>query len=530
MGSYQVPSKPLGQFNISNDKIYTRTLNSIGGDTDTNFGQLAACDTVPSADVAVFGGIKIGYSGNDSDKKYAVNCNDDGQAYVHVPWINTLYTAAYPDSCLCTSVISEKSEVKDSNGNLITCDGGLIAFGISSVPVKLISGATDLISTTYNTVSVGIAGPLNTAISTLKAEVEEWQNVHAESNNADFAAVDISIARISNIVSNDYYLKTSTSSDQQLKAALAGLSDFIFKALSNDEEIPDKYHNPSYLKSEIDSISASISSAVSDGYYAKVDTYSKDETYSRSETSSKTELDAAFSKKQDNLIVNASLDKQNKYTDKDIATVEAIQAYVTEALKTNSATYCGYYTSWNEVPSNANGYSAYTTLPDANDYIYVFLDDNELKHNGQYLAAGTWRFIMNSTSWMQNLGRDNWIPAYRISEAMFTESQLAALNSGITNALVAKYKADLEFLRTLSADFYKLKGTKFNGQLGSLASADYIPDNITGNGGAGQIAVFKDSSTVSSMGFSPSKELWTFEFIDGTTATKKWILTEPYKK
>ena len=40
-------------------------------------------------------------------------------------------------------------------------------------------------------------------------------------------------------------------------------------------------------------------------------------------------------------------------------------------------------------------------------------------------------------------------------------------------------------MSALSNDFYTLRGPKFRGVLGNLASVDYIPDNLTGTGTAG---------------------------------------------
>ena len=48
--------------------------------------------TLPQATSSALGGIKIGY--NASGKNYAVVLNNDGQAYVNVPWTDTTYTIA----------------------------------------------------------------------------------------------------------------------------------------------------------------------------------------------------------------------------------------------------------------------------------------------------------------------------------------------------------------------------------------------------------------------------------------------------
>lgn len=59
---YQVPSKNIGEFRISEDRIYEPKLDidsSTGEIVDVNFGALASCDTVPLATNAAAGGVKI---------------------------------------------------------------------------------------------------------------------------------------------------------------------------------------------------------------------------------------------------------------------------------------------------------------------------------------------------------------------------------------------------------------------------------------------------------------------------------------
>ena len=46
--------------------------------------------SLPVATTSTLGGIKIGYS--SSEKNYAIKTDDNGNAYVNVPWSDTTYT------------------------------------------------------------------------------------------------------------------------------------------------------------------------------------------------------------------------------------------------------------------------------------------------------------------------------------------------------------------------------------------------------------------------------------------------------
>lgn len=91
------------------------------------------------------------------------------------------------------------------------------------------------------------------------------------------------------------------------------------------------------------------------------------------------------------------------------------------------------------MPSAGNSSQYLDPTPDKNDYVYVYLDSAASNELGLgTAAAGTWRFTLAADSWDSSLGRNNWKPQYKIADTLFTAAQQAALDSGVTSALVAK--------------------------------------------------------------------------------------------
>lgn len=90
--------------------------------------------------------------------------------------------------------------------------------------------------------------------------------------------------------------------------------------------------------------------------------------------------------------------------------------------------------------------------PDKNDYVYVYLDAaaaTSLSVLSQ--GTGTWRCAIAGDKWANASGRSNWKPQYRISDALFTAAQQAAIDSGITSDLVAEIASLRETVAKLSA-------------------------------------------------------------------------------
>lgn len=100
--------------------------------------------------------------------------------------------------------------------------------------------------------------------------------------------------------------------------------------------------------------------------------------------------------------------------------------------------YRGSFNNWSEVPSQPSAYMVDeygNRTPLKNDYMIVLSADDFREHDR---LLGTWRFTYNGT-W-DSLGISGWVPQYRVNEGPFSDSQMSAIDSGITQAKVAKYE------------------------------------------------------------------------------------------
>lgn len=538
---YQVPNKSLGEFNITNDRIYTQTLcsDAESGVFDTNFGELAKLSSIPVATEDRIGGIKL-YTDDDNiaagqmagNKQYAVQVDDDfSYAYVYVPWINTLYQADPDDK---VSVIYETGELSaidgtclsvtklsgtDEEDNVVT-SGGVQGIGLNKVPAEKLVNIGDMVRITdrhsrFNNVSDDISIPLQKNIDDLKEYVNDYFNSHIIDNNNDFDFLSNEINSLSSTVDDEIYLKTETSSYSELFDAFLNLSNDFVKYLNNTL-IQNEKTNPAYLKTETSSDSQlkekfdSLSDTVKYNYYIK------DLVYQKSETSSKIELDEMFDTKQDNLSVSNKI-HSSLSTDKNIPTIKATIDYVNSSINKATATFQGQFDSWSKVPTDARLYLNPT--PNKNDYIYVCLNANEAKYLNLTNGEGTWKFIMAYDNWNAAKGKNNWEPEYKISDTLFTDAQTAALNSGITLALKNQYSNNGDLLNKLKKDYDDLKS-----RLRALAFTEYIEDNITGEGSKNQIAVFTDTNKIQGMSFNPTKETWIFETYQGKQVKKNILV------
>lgn len=546
MAYYQVPNKSLGEFNITNDKVYTQTLNS--DLEDTNFGELAKLSAVPVATDSTIGGIRLyptnGGSGtiDSAGKKYAVQLNgtsDNPYAYTYVPWINTLYKADERAQYLCMEWDQEPVYHEG-----LSTDGGLMRIGLSVVPVKLLSGTGDMVdgdlqtahfydftrvneqgeTTTVDGISTMISKPLQTNIDNAITEAEDNLSRHNSENRDEFTSVHLSIHNLSDDIHDHYYLCTETSNLVELSNAFSELST-NFELYLRNKLYSGIRTNPAYLSDEVNDISAKLSNEIVRNYYQKADVYTKDETYPRTRLSTNTQLKNKFDTKQDNLNVNEQINTTLTYNKKDVATVSAIIDFVNSSINKSTATFQGHFPSWEKVPDVGTSQEYVSPPPDKNDYIYVDLSDDNILH----LSSGTWKFIMSSNKydehgqmiWDDDKGRNNWKAEYRITDTLFTDAQTKALNSGIRSDLVKSYSDATLRLDTLRAEFDSLSA-----RLRALAFEDSIADNITGSGTAGQVAVFNDKNKLTGMNFSPKKEKWIFELQNEGKYVEKYILAQ----
>lgn len=130
----------------------------------------------------------------------------------------------------------------------------------------------------------------------------------------------------------------------------------------------------------------------------------------------------------------------------------ADKAFVNSSVQTATANFRGSWADWDSVPEAASQYPAdYTgsTTPTVNDYM-VIQDASDYPYES---LEGTWRFKYTG-SW-GNDGKEGWQPEYQVNETPMTAAQLAALNSGITDTLVAQISTnagDIADLKTGKMD------------------------------------------------------------------------------
>lgn len=123
--------------------------------------------------------------------------------------------------------------------------------------------------------------------------------------------------------------------------------------------------------------------------------------------------------------------------------------FVNSTVQTGTANFRGNWATWADVPTNANDYPldyAQSRTPTVNDYIVV---QDASGYTGETLT-GTWRFKYSGV-WATN-GKNGWHPEYQVNETPLTAAQLAALNSGITAALVTQIGTNQTAIATLQAN------------------------------------------------------------------------------
>lgn len=105
-------------------------------------------------------------------------------------------------------------------------------------------------------------------------------------------------------------------------------------------------------------------------------------------------------------------------------------AFLDERLQTADANFRGSWRNFEDLPTNPDEYPADyagSRTPTNNDYC-VILDASDF--GDPLLYNGTWKFKYTG-SWAA-MGRSGWMPEYQINEKPLTQSQLDALNSGVT--------------------------------------------------------------------------------------------------
>lgn len=126
----------------------------------------------------------------------------------------------------------------------------------------------------------------------------------------------------------------------------------------------------------------------------------------------------------------------------------ADKAFVNSTVQTDTANFRGSWSDWASVPTDPTLYPADfagVTTPTVNDYMVI---QDASDYVGTTTLDGTWRFKYTG-NWDTD-GKSGWEPEYQVNETPFTAVQLAAVNSGITAAAVAKLTglADIQTVGT----------------------------------------------------------------------------------
>lgn len=160
----------------------------------------------------------------------------------------------------------------------------------------------------------------------------------------------------------------------------------------------------------------------------------------------------------------------------------ADKAFVNSTVQTGTANFRGNWANWAAVPTDPTEYPADytgTTTPSTNDYMVVqdasgYVDPTEV-------LAGTWRFKYTGV-WSTD-GRNGWQPEYQVNETPLTAAQLAALNSGATEALIEQITINEDAISALDADKQDLltAGDNITISADNEISAD-VPELLTTTG------------------------------------------------
>lgn len=150
----------------------------------------------------------------------------------------------------------------------------------------------------------------------------------------------------------------------------------------------------------------------------------------------------------------------------------ADKAFVNSTTQTATANFRGNWATWADIPTNAEEYPldyAQSRTPTVNDYLVV---QDASGYTGETLE-GTWRFKY-SGEWSVN-GKNGWHPEYQVNETPLTAAQLAALNSGATEAKINQITTNQNAIGTLAS----LTTTEKNNLVGAINELDSTKqDNI----------------------------------------------------
>lgn len=127
----------------------------------------------------------------------------------------------------------------------------------------------------------------------------------------------------------------------------------------------------------------------------------------------------------------------------------ADKAYVEDSIRVADASFRGSYATVSAIPTVYTDYPADSSgnkKPDDNDYIYV----RDASGYQAETLTGCWKFKYTG-DWDTD-GIAGWLPEYAISDSVFTQAQVNALNSGADTTKIAKIATNESNISDLQSD------------------------------------------------------------------------------
>ena len=156
--------------------------------------------------------------------------------------------------------------------------------------------------------------------------------------------------------------------------------------------------------------------------------------------------------------------------------------FVNSSIQTNTGSFDGVWATYASIPSTAQGFiDAGFEAPTVNNYLVITADET---HSG-----GTWRYKYTSNS--STYDKSNWHAEYAINDTPLTSAQIAALNSGITEALVTQIGTNQSAIAGLGTD----KQDKITGAATTITSSNLTANKAVITNNNGKIAESTVTST-----------------------------------
>ena len=160
----------------------------------------------------------------------------------------------------------------------------------------------------------------------------------------------------------------------------------------------------------------------------------------------------------------------------------ADKKYVNDLIQSTAADFRGSWDTYADVPTDPSLYPEDETgshIPNTNDYIIIQRDETQ--------DGGTWRYKYTG-DWTTD-GKSGWTAEYEINANPLTQDQIAALDSGITDTLVAQISTNEDNITALTNS----KQNNITGAASSVTTNNLDPSVVLVSNSQGKI----DDSSVS---------------------------------